>query len=175
MRQVHVILDCSARPQKSSSLLSCCPALDSADRSAALNHEITSGAKSMLQAAKSSLPLIKRRSCKKKFIDDETLRVKCTISKASWHTWRNLGRPRSGPVYDEMCRCKKAVKSYIYSCRACEERARLQECDCLFSNRDQRHFTIPRRSISHHKLSVGGKIITDKPQLMHCWTQHFNP
>ena len=74
--------------QSVSSLLSCCPALDSADRSAALNHEITSGAKSMLQAAKSSLPLIKRRSCKKKFIDDETLRVKCTISKAAWHTWR---------------------------------------------------------------------------------------
>ena len=72
-----------------------------------------------------------------------------------------------------MCRCKKAVKSYIYSCRAREERVWLQQCDRLFSNHDQRRFTIPRRSISHHKLSVGGKIITDKPQFMHCWTQHF--
>ena len=67
---------------------------------------------------------------------------------------------------------KKILKSHVFSRRACEERARLQDCDRLFRDHDQRRFSIPCKTTSYRKLVIDG--ITDKHELMNCWIHHFS-
>ena len=84
------------------------------------------------------------------------------------------GGPQSGPVYEEVRQRKKEVKAYVCSCRAREERERLQERDRLFRNHDERCFSIPRHTSSCRKLARDGKVITDTHELMECWVDHFS-
>lgn len=88
-----------------------------------------------------SSPASKRRNT-------SMLHAMCCASKAAWNTWRNGSHPRNGPVYEEMHRRKKDVRSHVRSCRAQEERFRLQERDRLLRDRDFRRFFIPRNITS---------------------------
>ena len=126
----------------------CCCDSSSAERSAHLDQEIRSGAAAILKAAQSSLPTFKTRRRKKKYINDASLHAKCSRSKAAWLIWKNNRRPRSGPLYEEVLQRKKDIKSHVYSCRAREERVRLQDRDRLFHDHDQRRFSIPRKTTS---------------------------
>ena len=72
-----------------------------------LDDEITACTKAVLQAALDSIPHIKPRKRRKKYINDEILRTKCRTSKIAWSRWRYSGRPRSGPEYDAMRKAKK--------------------------------------------------------------------
>ena len=71
------------------------------------------------------------------------------MSKAAWSVWKN-----NGPVCEEMFQRKEDVKSYVRSCRAQEERVRLQERDRLFCGPDQRRFSIPHKA-THNATHLG--------------------
>ena len=137
-----------------------------AERTAQLDHEIRTSAEAILQAAQHSLPCFKPRRQKKK---DTSLHAKCCASKAAWDTWSSCGRPRSGPLYEEMCQRKKDVRSHVRSSRAREERSRLQERDRLFRERDSSIFN----NTSCRKLVVNNTIVSDEHELLESWANHF--
>ena len=147
--------------------------LSMAEKSVQLDHEIQSSAEAIVQAAQHSLPFFRPRRQKKKYVNDASLHEMCCASKAAWVIWRNGGCPQSGPMYELMPQRKKDVRSYVRSCRAREERSRLQERDRLFCDRDSRRFFIPRNNTSGRKLVVDDKVVSDEHELLNCWANHF--
>ena len=147
--------------------------LSMAEKSVQLDHEIQSSAEAIVQAAQHSLPFLRPRRQKKKYVNDASLHEMCRASKAAWVIWKNGGRPQSGPMYELMRQRKKDVRSYVRSCRAREERSRLQERDRLFRDCDSRRFFIPRNNTSGRKLVVDDKVVSDEHELPNCWANHF--
>ena len=98
-----------------------------AERSEHLDQDFRSGATAILKAAQHTLPVFKTQRCKKGYIDDPSLCIKCSMIKAAWSVQKNNGCPRSDPMYVEMLQQKRDVKSYVHSCRAQEERVWLQD------------------------------------------------
>ena len=138
-----------------------------------IGDEIERVAEMLKYTALNTIPAVQPRKPKKRFINDQTLKMKCQASKSAWRRWRDRGRPKSGPLHTSMKSTKSEVKAYVKQCRAREERARTQRQDQLFKDKDLARFNRLRRKITCQKLAVDGKIISDKTELLECWKAHF--
>ena len=102
------------------------------------------------------------------------LKQKCQRSKVAWRHWRNAGRPRSGPLYQNMKAAKYEVKLYVRKCRARQERKVIQTRDEMFKNKDDHRFNIHQKRSHCRKLIVDGKSVTEEDNLLKCWKDYFS-
>ena len=70
-------------------------------------------------AATETIPVIRNSTKVKNYIRDDELKQKCQRSKVAWRHWRNAGRPRSGPLYQNM----KAAKYEVKLCQEVQSQA----------------------------------------------------
>ena len=125
-------------------------------------------------AALDCLPQIKQKK-NKKFIADLDLSALCKQSKAAWKRWKNADRPRSGGLWLEMKKSKRAVKEKISACRARKERADIQKRDQLFKNNSKHRFRIFKPKTSCSKLlDVNDHQTTDPSAILEVFRSHYS-
>ncbi len=138
-----------------------------------LNAEIVKVSKFMMDNARNLLPTFKPKKRKSKFYHDDTLAQKCKRSKATWRAWRDEGRPRAGPLYDDLKQAKREIKSFLQQCKAKDDRKRIQQRDRMIQKAHPDRFHIPRKKIDCRKLRINGTTYTDTKDLLECWHDHF--
>ena len=119
------------------------------------------------------LPLRKKHSPRNRFRDGELQKL-CKESKRTWMEWVNVGRPKSGDLYEKKARIKREVRRRINILEAVGERRRLQRIDENFRNRCPRRFVKPKSSVSCSKLRIDGRSITEESELLQAWKSHFS-
>ena len=128
--------------------------------------------KLLCDSAVRSLPLLQHR--KKLRWRDSTLTALCAKSRIARKVWREADSPSNGPLYDEKCHLRRAVRKRVRFCAAQAENRRIQRRDRLFSSGDKGHFRLPQRKKKvHTKLLSDGEIIEGTQSLLDAWSQHF--
>ena len=141
---------------------------------AEIDEEIIAVTSILHHAATETIPVIRNSTKVKNYIRDDELKQKCQRSKVAWRHWRNAGRPRSGPLYQNMKAAKYEVKLYVRKCRARQERKVIQTRDEMFKNKDDRRFNIHQKRSHCRKLIVDGKSVTEEDDLLKCWKDYFS-
>ena len=121
----------------------------------------------------SYIPTIKPRKRKKRFYQDETLAALCKRNKMIWRDWHDAGRPRTGPLYNDLRQAKRNIRSHLQHCRANDERKQIRVRDHMVRTNHPDRFYLPRRKMSCRKLFVNGTTFTDSEDLLKCWHDHF--
>ena len=137
-----------------------------------VNSKISSLASFLYLTVSKIIPKFRQKRKTKLYIHDDAITQKCHTSKQAWKLWRDVGRPRFGPLFNSM-KAKYEDKSYIRSLRATQERRKLQARDVLFKNKDEKQFYIHRKQTKCRKLIVDGEQITTDSDLLYCWKNHF--
>ncbi len=130
----------------------------------------------LLSSATSTLPHVSQRRSQNKNLHDSELRSLCSKSRKAFWAWKQAGRPRHGPLFEERKVAKLAVKNRLLLCRASKERARLAKIDQKFQQRVNNRFRLHKEKTAVcKKLRVGSssEIVTGTADLLDCWKSHF--
>ena len=143
-----------------------------------LESDLTIISQKLISIANLCIPKKKERTVhhQRDKIHDPVLSEVCWKSCSAFRVWKNSGRPLSGPIYDDCIRCKRAVKFHLntMSCRAREERKRIQRRDEMFESNHSRHFQSNyKKKVSCTKLLSDGKVISDPDELVAVWESYF--
>ena len=141
---------------------------------AEIDEEIMAVTSILHHAATETIPVIRNSTKVKNYIRDDELKQKCQRSKVAWHHWRNAGRPRSGPLYQNMKAAKYEVKVSVRKCRARQERKVIETRDEMFKNKHARRFNIHQKRSHCRKLIVDEKSVTEEDDLLKCWKNYFS-
>ena len=126
----------------------------------------------LCDAAMHNLPHV--QPSKRQHWRDPTLASLCVQSSQARRVWKEAGSPCVGPLYEEKCHLRRAVRKRIRFCSAQAENRRIQKRDSMFASKDKSHFRLPQnRKRIHTKLQVDGKLVEDKESLLRAWSQHF--
>ena len=137
-----------------------------------VDRELYYVSKLLCDSAVRSLPLLQHR--KKLRWRDSTLTALCAKSRIARKVWREAGSPSNGPLYDEKCHLRRAVRKRVRFCAAQAENRRIQRRDRLFSSGDKGRFRLPQRKKKvHTKLLIDGEIIEGTQSLLDAWSQRF--
>ena len=108
-------------------------------------------------------------------IVDHALSHLCWKSHSAFRQWKEAGRSRSGPLFEERKHCKKAIKSHLNQRNACTECKQIQKCDEIIKQNHPHRFRSTYKKIaSCSKLLQNNTIVTDTNELLQCWVAHFS-
>ena len=96
----------------------------------------------LCDAALHNLPHV--QPSKRQHWRDTTLASLCAQSSQAWRVWKEAGSPGVGPLYEEKCCLRRAVRKCIRFCSAQAENRRIQKRDSMFVSKDKRRFRLPQ-------------------------------
>ena len=137
-----------------------------------LSDEIISVSKTLTLSAPRHLPSVRHRKIKS-FIKDSELSSLRKQSRKAWERWRSAGRPREGSLYEEKRDTKKKVRQYVATCRAREERAKIQARDTLFRENNCSRFNSSNPRSECKGLRISDNICTDPQEIVSHFRNHF--
>ena len=115
----------------------------------------------LLNAAYNTLPTV--RSSRSQLYKDDTLLTLSVQSRTACSRWLESGRPLSGPLYEEKCRLRWAVRQRVCFCAARAERRRVQRREKLFALNDHRSPWVEGEYL--RKLKMSGEFISNPATL----------
>ena len=137
-----------------------------------INHELKLVTSLLAQVAEKTLP-VKKAESRHRF-KDATLSALCAQSSLARRKWIDEGRPMDGPIYEEKCGLRRAVRKRVRYCAAQEENRRIQRRDKLFATNHHQRFRKPKgESNVPRKLCVNGEFVSDPEKLLNTWADHF--
>ena len=140
-----------------------------------LDEEISFVSEKLSQIALFTLPSCQPKKRKKHFVNNKELQERSIYVKMAWKRWRNAGRPRSGPLFNEKNASKREVTKFANKCRARMDRKQWQNHENKFKDRDNSRFRVQKtKSVIGNKLFLDGVPTTDPSKIMQSWLNHFS-
>ena len=131
-----------------------------------MDRELKYVARLLKDSAERTLPLIQSQRSQK--YKDSNLTALCAQSRAARRAWREANSPTEGPLYDEKCRLRRAVKRRVRYCAAQAENRKIMQRGRMFSEMNySNRFRLPgRKKRNCMKLVENGTTITAPTSLL---------
>ena len=151
------------------------PVLNTTNNSVSqLDDEIRLVCSSICLIADNLLPKLRHRKKRSDYFKDDHLSELCHTSKAAWRVWQQSGRPRDGPLRENMKLAKAEVRKKINALRARRDRLQNEYRDERFREKHKNRFKVPKTGTTHgQRLNVNGQVLTNKDEVLYAWAQHF--